>query len=93
MNLYDNQTRSMLQTDAALSPGRQPGVPGTRRETERRRLHRRVLLGPTRPDGVAAGNWIQTDPEQGLVRRSCGCYSPLQPFFDKSWRPSEIEPI
>jgi hypothetical protein len=20
-------------------------------------------------------------------------YSPLQPFFDKSWRPSEIDPI
>ena len=24
---------------------------------------------------------------------SCACYSPLQPFFDKTWRPGEIEPV
>ena len=35
-------------------------------------------------------NWIQTDPEKSwntILR----FYSPLQPFFDKTWRPSEIE--
>ena len=31
LNVYDNQTRSLLQTDAALPAGRQPGVPLTRR--------------------------------------------------------------
>ncbi len=36
------------------------------------------------------GNWIQTDPKKGwftILR----LYSPLPSFFDKSWRPSEIE--
>ena len=49
-----------------------------------------IYFSPTQPDGVAAGNWIQTDPGKGwfvLLR----LYSPLQPYFDKSWRPSEIE--
>jgi len=42
------------------------------------------------PEGIAEGNWIQTDPKKGwftILR----LYSPLQSFFDKSWRPSEIE--
>ena len=49
-----------------------------------------VYIGPARPAGVAAGNWIQTVPGKGwntLLR----LYSPLEPFFDKTWRPSEIE--
>ena len=36
------------------------------------------------------GNWIQTMPGKGwftILR----LYSPLESFFDKSWRPSEIE--
>ena len=36
-------------------------------------------------------NWIETIPGKGwfpILR----LYSPLQPFFDKSWRPSKIEP-
>ena len=49
-----------------------------------------VYFSPTQPDGVAAGNWIQTDPDKGwfVVLR---LYSPLQPFFDKTWRPGEFE--
>jgi hypothetical protein len=49
-----------------------------------------VYISPTQPDGVAAGNWIQSDPEKGwftILR----CYSPLASFFDKSWRAGEIE--
>ena len=43
-----------------------------------------------KPDGVKRGNWIQTDPNKGwntILR----LYSPLEPFFTKKWRPSEIE--
>jgi hypothetical protein len=49
-----------------------------------------VYISPTRPDDVAPGNWIQTDAERGwfVILR---LYSPLQPFFDKTWRPGEIE--
>jgi hypothetical protein len=41
--------------------------------------------------GVAEGNWIQTVPGKGrstILR----LYSPEQPFFDRSWRPSDIGP-
>jgi len=39
---------------------------------------------------VKRGNCIQSDPNKGVfvILR---LYSPLEPFFDKSWRPSEIE--
>ncbi len=49
-----------------------------------------VWFAPEQPDGVDRGNWIQTDPAKGwftILR----LYSPLPSFFDKSWRPSEIE--
>jgi hypothetical protein len=49
-----------------------------------------VYFGPKQPDGVERGNWIQTFPGKGwntIVR----LYSPLEPFFTKSWRPGEIE--
>jgi hypothetical protein len=41
---------------------------------------------------VNRGNWIQTVPGKGysvMIR----LYSPLEPFFTKQWRPSEIEPV
>ena len=43
-----------------------------------------------KPAWVSDGNWIQTMPGKGwktILRLS----SPLESFFDKSWRPSEIE--
>jgi hypothetical protein len=49
-----------------------------------------VWFAPEQPDGVAAGNWIQTDPEKGwftILR----LYGPMPAFFDKSWQPSEVE--
>jgi hypothetical protein len=51
-----------------------------------------VYFGPAQPDGVTRGNWIQTMPGKGwftIIR----FYSPLQPFFDKSWRLGEIEEV
>jgi len=47
-------------------------------------------FAPTQPAGVPRGNWIQTDPKKGwftILR----VYSPLESFFDRSWRPREIE--
>jgi hypothetical protein len=48
--------------------------------------------GPGKPTGISDGNWIQTVPGKGwntLLR----LYSPLEPFFTKEWRPSEIDPV
>lgn len=48
-----------------------------------------VYFGPTPPAGKEA-NWVQTVPDKGwwTVLR---LYSPLEPWFGKSWRPGEIE--
>jgi hypothetical protein len=49
-----------------------------------------VYFGPTQPAGIPRGNWIQTVPGKDwftLLR----LYSPLPSFFDKTWRPTEIE--
>jgi hypothetical protein len=87
--LYDNQTRSMLQTPQKYpragsqsfpSPAAQAAPDGTTT----------IYFGPTQPQGVERSNWIETDPKKGwftILR----LYSPLPTFFDKTWRPSEIQ--
>jgi hypothetical protein len=87
--VYDNMTRSMLDTPQRYpragsqsypSPAAEPNPDGSTT----------VYFGPTQPTGVKRGNWIQTMPNKGwftILR----LYSPLEPFFDKSWRPTEIE--
>ena len=87
--VYDNQTRSMLATSQKYPRAGSQGYPSPAAEPNADGSTT-VYFGPKQPDGVKRGNWIQTDPNKGwfLLLR---LYSPLQPFFDKSWRPSEIE--
>jgi hypothetical protein len=83
--VYDNQTRSMLQTDQQFpSMGSQRKGIVTNPDTSVD-----VYFGPTAPAGHE-GNWVQTVPDKGwnVILR---LYGPLEPFFDKTWRPSEIE--
>ena len=49
-----------------------------------------VYFAPAKPGGVNEGNWIQTTPGKGF-NAMLRLYSPLEPFFTKEWRPSEIE--
>ena len=49
-----------------------------------------VYFSPSQPAGVKRGNWIQTMPSKGYFV-CLRLYSPLEPFFTKEWRPSEIE--
>jgi hypothetical protein len=87
--LYDNQTRSMLQTPQKYPRAGSQSYPSPAAEAATDGSTT-VYFGPKKPDGVARGNWIQTDPERGwftILR----LYSPLPAFFDKSWRPSEVE--
>jgi hypothetical protein len=91
LTVYDNQTRSMLQTDQQYprAGSQEYPSPAAEAETDGSTV---VHFSPTRPDDVGPGNWIQTDPERGwfvMLR----LYSPLQPFFDKTWRPGEVEPV
>ena len=83
--VYDNQTRSMLQTDQQFpSMGSQKKGIAINADSSVD-----VYFGPTAPAGHEA-NWVQTVPGKGwnLILR---LYGPLEPFFDKTWRPGEIE--
>ncbi len=91
LNLYDNETRSLLQTEQLYPRAGSQEYPSPAAEAEADGSTV-IYCSPTRPDDVAAGNWIQTDPEKGwfVILR---CYSPLQPFFDKTWRAGEFEVV
>jgi len=87
--LYDNMSRSMLDTPQRFpragsqsfpSPAAEPNADGSTT----------VYFGPTQPAGVKRGNWIQTMPGKGFIPM-LRLYSPLAPFFAKTWRPSEVE--
>ncbi len=83
--VYDNQTRSMLQTD-------QP-APSVSSQNKNVKVNADgsvdVVFGPKAPEGMEH-NWVQTIPGKGwfMILR---LYGPLEPWFDKSWRPGEIE--
>ena len=89
LTVYDNQTRSMLDTPQSYpragsqsypSPAAKPDADGSTT----------IYFAPQQPAGVERGNWIQTMPGKGwntILR----LYSPLEPFFTKEWRPSEIQ--
>ncbi|MGB8434989.1 MAG: DUF1254 domain-containing protein [Burkholderiales bacterium] len=87
--VYDNQTRSMLDTPQRFPRAGSQSYPSPAAEASADGSTT-IYFGPQQPDGVKRGNWIQTDPKKGwftILR----LYSPLESFFDKSWRPSEIE--
>nr|MCH9850778.1 DUF1214 domain-containing protein [Actinomycetes bacterium] len=84
--IYDPQTRSMLQTPDQKFPS-----VNSMRESLRTEPDGTVLLtiGPQRPSEGEA-NWIQTRPGKGwfaILR----LYGPEEAWFDKTWRPGEIE--
>ena len=85
--VYDPQTRSELQTGQPYPSKNSKKDPLTRNEDGSIDLH----FGPTAPAGMES-NWIQTVAGKGwfTVLR---LYGPLEPWFDQSWRPGEIEPV
>jgi hypothetical protein len=83
--VYDNQTRSLLETDQKLA-----GVDSTRPELKKNADgSATVWFGPKAPAGQEA-NWGQTMPGKGwnVILR---LYGSLEPWFDKSWKPGDIE--
>ena len=51
-----------------------------------------MYYGPKKPEGVKDGNWVQTMPGKGYFT-ILRLYSPLETFFTKEWRLSEIEAV
>ena len=83
--VYDPQTRSMLQTDQRF--------PSLSSQKERITVNPDasvdVYFGPEPPPGKEA-NWVQTVPGKRWFV-GLRLYGPLEPWFDKTWRPGEIE--
>jgi hypothetical protein len=84
--VYDNQTRSLLQTDQ-----RYPSVVSQRGVQANPDGSYDIYFGPRAPEGKER-NWIQTIPGKGwnVILRF---YGPLQSWFDQTWRPGDIERI
>jgi hypothetical protein len=91
LTLYDNQSRSMLDTPQRYPRAGSQSYPSAAAEAASDGSTT-VYFSPKQPEGVGRGNWIQTVPGKGwfVILR---LYSPLESFFDKSWRPSEIESV
>ena len=85
--LYDPQTRSELQTSQPLpskNNKRDKLIVNTDGSVD-------LYFGPKAPAGKEA-NWVQSVPDKGwfaLFR----LYGPLEPWFDKTWQPGEIEEV
>ena len=85
--VYDGQTRSMLETDQKLA-GLDSNKPDIKKNAGGSVT---VWFGPKVP-AVQESNWVQTIPGKGwntLLR----LYAPLQPWFDKSWKPGDFERV
>ena len=85
--VYDGQTRSMLETDQKLA-GLDSNKPDIKKNADGSVT---VWFGPKAPAGQES-NWVQTMPGKGwntLLR----LYAPLQPWFDKSWKPGDFERV
>jgi hypothetical protein len=85
--VYDPQTRSELQTGQAF-PSR-----NNTRDPLATHADGSITLtfGPTAPDDHP-DNWLQTIPGKKwftILR----LYGPLEPWFDKTWVPGDIEPL
>jgi len=83
--VYEPQTRAELQTGPTF-----PSRNNNRDDlTENEDGSVTLYFGPEAPEGKE-NNWIQTVPGKGwfvLLR----LYGPLEPWFDKTWRPGEFE--
>jgi len=83
--VYSSQTRSMVQTDQQF-----PSVSSQNKDLlVNADGSVDVYFGPKPPPGKEP-NWVQTIPGQSwftILR----LYGPLEPWFDKTWRPGEIE--
>ena len=85
ITVYDPQTRSMLQNSQKF-----PSVDSNSKGLKNNKDGSLdIYFGPKAPKGYE-NNWVETIPGKSwfVILRM---YSPLQPWIDQTWRPSEIE--
>jgi len=85
VTIYDPQTRSMLQT-SQLFPTVGSQTEGIKQNADG---STDIYFGPKAPEGFE-DNWLETVSGKGwfVVLRM---YGPLEPWLEKTWRPSEIK--
>ncbi|AQQ71449.1 hypothetical protein SMSP2_01823 [Limihaloglobus sulfuriphilus] len=85
VTMYDTQTRCQLQT-SQLFPTKGSLTEGVQKNEDG---SYDLYFGPKAPEGKE-GNWLETIPGKSwfcILRM----YGPLEPWINKTWRPSEIE--
>ncbi len=84
--VYDAESRSMLRSRQKLPSVHQYTDPEVNADGSVD-----IYFGPEAPEG-GQRNWIQTIEGKGwfAVLR---LYGPLESFFDRSWKPGDIEPV
>jgi hypothetical protein len=87
LTLYDNQTRSQLQTNQPF-PTLGSQSEGLRQNDDG---SYDIYFGPEAPEGWE-NNWLETVSGKGWFV-ALRMYGPLQPWIEKSWKPGEIERV
>ncbi|MDH5564819.1 MAG: DUF1254 domain-containing protein [Nitrospirota bacterium] len=83
--VYSGQHRSMLETDQK-SAGLDSNSPSVKPNNDESYT---VWFGPKAPEGHE-GNWVQTIPGKSYLT-ILRLYGPLEPWFDKTWKPGDLE--
>ena len=84
--LYDADTRVLLENGEPS-----PSVASNQQMTFNSDGSADIYFGPEPPNDPNA-NWIRTVPGRGYFA-GLRLYSPIQAFFDQSWRPDDIEKV
>ena len=85
IDIYDTQTRSLLQTDNPC-----PSINNRYGDVHTEPNGEIVIAFGPNPPASTGTNWLQTVPEKSwfpILR----LYGPLEPWFDGTWQPGEIE--
>jgi hypothetical protein len=85
VGLYDTQTRSELQTDQQF-----PSIGSQRKDIGKNADGSVDIYFSLQAPAGQESNWTQTVPGKSwwIILR---LYGPLQPWFDRTWRPGDIE--
>ena len=83
--VYDGQTRGLLETDQK-SAGIDSNNKNIKAKADGSYI---VYFGPTPPKGKE-NNWVQTMPDKSYFV-FLRLYGPLEPWFDKTWKPGDFE--
>jgi len=82
--VYDNQTRSLLETDQ-----KRAGVDSTLPDIKKAADGSVTIWFAPKPPTGHETNWVQTMPGKGYSV-ALRLYGPLEPWFNKTWKPGDL---